>query len=62
MALVLTTILVWYTFVSVPYAAASRPALRAPGDEGLDGEVRPAVGGREAPVEELDWPEFIGLD
>ena len=70
MALVLTTVLVWYTFVSPPYAPAARPARLAPEDEGLDGEVRqarvPRAGSKaaaaDAAVEELDWPEFIGLD
>ena len=69
MALVLTAVLVWYTLVVPPYAPA--PGMR-PDDEGLDGEVRRARGARaetkdaaesfDVPVEELDWPEFIGLD
>jgi hypothetical protein len=68
MALVLTAVLVWYTLVVVPpYAPAP---LRD--DEGADGEVRRARGARaeerdgteapDVPVEELDWPEYIGLD
>jgi hypothetical protein len=62
MAFVLTTVLVWYTFVSVPCATAPRPREEEPG-----GEVRPAglrreTSDEETPVEELDWPEFIGLD
>ncbi|MFL6282513.1 MAG: hypothetical protein ACJ74Q_05040 [Pyrinomonadaceae bacterium] len=70
MALVLTAVLVWYTLVVPPYAPAPR---RAPNDdEGADGEVRHARGARAeeragteaacVPVEELDWPEYIGLD
>jgi hypothetical protein len=72
MALVLTAVLVWYTLVVPPYAPAPRRAGFAPEDEGADGEVRNAFGARpltktstkesDAPVEELDWPEYIGLD
>ena len=67
MALVLTAVLVWYTLVVPPYAPAPRRD-----DEGADGEVRHARGARaeekagteasDVPVEELDWPEYIGLD
>ncbi len=72
MALVLTAVLVWYTLVVPPYAPAPRRAGPAPEDEGADGEVRGAFGTRstkkdsaedfDVPVEELDWPEYIGLD
>ena len=72
MALVLTAVLVWYTLVVPPYAPAPRRAGLAPDDEGADGEVRGAFRTRslkkdsaedsDAPVEELDWPEYIGLD
>ena len=72
MALVLTAVLVWYTLVVPPYAPAPRRAGLAPEDEGADGEVRSAFGARsmkktatkesDTPVEELDWPEYIGLD
>jgi hypothetical protein len=72
MALVLTAVLVWYTLVVPPYAPAPRRAWPPPEDEGADGEVRDAGGVRagkgraaetpDVPVEELDWPEFIGLD
>ena len=72
MALVLTAVLVWYTLVVPPYAPAPRRAGLPHEDEGADGEVRRADGARAAtkrsaepddvPVEELDWPEFIGLD
>jgi hypothetical protein len=70
MALLLTAVLVWYTLVMPPYAPAPRSAGRD--DEGADGEVRHARGVRageragmeasDVPVEELDWPEYIGLD
>jgi hypothetical protein len=70
MALVLTAVLVWYTLVVPPYAPAPRRGLND--DEGADGEVRHARGARaderagteaaDVPVEELDWPEYIGLD
>jgi hypothetical protein len=70
MALVLTAVLVWYTLVVPPYAPAPRRALND--DEGADGEVRHARGSfaetkakteaSDVPVEELDWPEYIGLD
>ena len=72
MALVLTAVLVWYTLVVPPYAPASRRAGPRRDDEGADGEVRHARGVRageragmeasDVPVEELDWPEYIGLD
>ena len=84
MALVLTAVLVWYTLVVPPYAPAPSRAPRLPEDEGADGEVRGARGGRaeakgqelifqistrkpsagapDVPVEELHWPEYIGLD
>jgi hypothetical protein len=72
MALVLTAVLVWYTLVVPPYAPAPRRAGLVPEDEGCDGEVRGIEGARPAnksatraadvPVEELEWPEFIGLD
>ena len=72
MALVLTAVLVWYTLVVPPYAPAPGRAGLRPDDEGLDGEVRRARGAcdgtkgaaesLDVPVEELDWPEFIGLD
>jgi hypothetical protein len=72
MALVLTAVLVWYTLVVPPYAPAPGRARVRPDDEGLDGEVRRARGARaetkgaaeslDVPVDELDWPEFIGLD
>jgi hypothetical protein len=72
MALVLTAVLVWYTLVVPPYAPAPRRAGSTPEDEGADGEVRSAFGARstakaatkesDAPIEELDWPEYIGLD
>jgi hypothetical protein len=73
MALVLTAVLVWYTLVVPPYAPAPRRAGLPHEDEGADGEVRQARGAGTAetraaaeapdvPVEELDWPEFIGLD
>jgi hypothetical protein len=70
MALVLTAVLVWYTLVVPPYAHAPSRAPRLPEDEGADGEVRHARGPQakarteapDAPAEELDWPEYIGLD
>jgi hypothetical protein len=84
MAFVLTAVLVWYTLVVPPYASAPSRATRVPEDDGADGEVRSARGGRaeskgresrfeiltreptaeapDVPVEELDWPEYIGLD
>jgi hypothetical protein len=72
MALVLTAVLVWYTLVVPPYAPAQGRAWRPPEDEGADGEVRPArracgeagaeAADVDAPAEELDWPEYIGLD
>ena len=72
MALVLTAVLVWYTLVVPPYAPAPRRAGMVPEDEGCDAEVRGREGARtltkaaavaaDVPVEELDWPEFIGLD
>lgn len=70
MALVLTAVLVWYTLVVPPYSPAPRRA--GHDDEGADGEVRQARGARaeetagteaaDVSVEELDWPEYIGLD
>ena len=70
MALLLTAVLVWYTLVVPPYAPAPRRA--GHDDEDADGEVRHARGARaveragteaaDVPVEELDWPEYIGLD
>ena len=71
MALVLTAVLAWYTLLVVPpYAHAPRRAGMLPEDEGAGGEVRQARGPERAakaepadtPVEELDWPEYIGLD
>ena len=77
MALVLTTVLVWYTIVVPPYAPAPRRAWSPSDDEGADGEVRDADAAKsrnlelgisslksspEAPAEELDWPEYICLD
>ena len=74
MALVLTAVLVWYTLVVPPYAPALGRAGLPPDDEGSDGEVRHARGAcagagansdreaADAPVEELDWPEYIMLD
>jgi hypothetical protein len=70
MALVLTAVLVWYTLVVPPYGPAPRRAGMLPEDEGADGEVRQARGAgatakaepADVPVEELDWPEYIGLD
>jgi hypothetical protein len=73
MALLLTAVLVWYTLVVVPpYAPAPRRAGPLRDDEGADGEMRQARGARAGEkagteasdilVEELDWPEYIGLD
>ena len=72
MALILTAVLVWYTLVVPPYASAPGRSRSLPEDEGADGEVRSAFGARSltkdlkeepgVPVEELDWPEYIGLD
>jgi hypothetical protein len=72
MALVLTAVLVWYTLVVPPYAPAPVRAGRLPEDEGADGEVRNVKGARaetwaepegvDARVDELEWPEYIGLD
>jgi hypothetical protein len=72
MALVLTAVLVWYTLVVPPYAPAPRRAGTPHDDEGADGEVRHARGARavtknaaedsDVAVEELEWPEYIGLD
>lgn len=78
MALVLTAVLVWYTLVVPPYAPAPRRVALPNEDEGADGEVRNAPSetkgqdlkvqisnlnsSTDVPVEELDWPEYIGLD
>jgi len=72
MALVLTAVLVWYTLVVPPYAPAPSRAVLPNDDEGADGEVRqarsPRAGAKartepsDAPAEELEWPEYIGLD
>ena len=65
LALVLTFVLVWYTFVVPAHAGARSSVSLAPDDEGHDGEVRgvgpaPASGkGRPQPVEDLDWPDYI---
>ncbi len=77
MALVLTTVLVWYTLVVPPYAAAPARAGAQPDDGGTDGEVRGAgtetkdqdlkfqisnlKSSADVPADELDWPEYIGL-
>lgn len=64
LALILAVLLVWYTHVVPAGPIGSRRPVR--GGEGHDGEVRgltpqglkPAL----RPSEELDWPEYIGLD
>ena len=71
MAMVLTAVLVWYTLVVPPYPPAHVRAGLPPDDEEQDGEVRlaralravtKAAEAADVPVDELDWPEFIGLD
>ena len=65
LALVLTCVLVWYTFVVPAHAGARSPRSFAPDDEGHDGEVRgvgpapTAAKRRPQPVEDLDWPDYI---
>ena len=57
LALVLTAVLVWYTYVSVPHTSA-RVAGRGP----RDAEERGSGGGAAATGEaagELDWPEYL---
>lgn len=63
LAFVLTAVLIWYTYVSIPHTSA-RAVSRQPPDaeEHGTGVGRAAAGGPEAGAradEELDWPEFI---
>ncbi len=53
LALVLTAVLVWYTYVSVPHTSA-RVVRREPADAEDRGN-----GGAAAPADELDWPEYL---
>jgi hypothetical protein len=65
LALVLTCVLVWYTFVVPAHVSARSPRSLPPDDDGSDGEVRglrgapPAKQATPQPVEDLDWPEYI---
>jgi hypothetical protein len=65
LALVLTFVLVWYTFVVPAHAGARSPRSFAPDDEGHDGEVRgvgsatPVLKSDSQTVEDLDWPDYI---
>ena len=63
LALVLTAVLVWYTYVSVPHTSAPVRRPQAPDAEERGGGPGPAPAGNvEAEAradEDLDWPEFI---
>ena len=65
LALVLTCVLVWYTFVVPAHASARSPRSLAPDDDGSDGEVRGLRGATPPPqatpqtADDLDWPEYI---
>jgi len=70
LALVLTAVLVWHT-VLIPAnasAPAKRPRRRSPSDEERSAESRRgevysnALKDTDESVDEMDWPEFIGLD
>jgi len=56
LAFVLTAVLIWYTYVSIPHTSA-----RAVSYEPPDAEERGSGGAAatEASVEELDWPEYL---
>ncbi len=56
LALVLTVVLMWYTYVSVPHTSA-----RAVSREPRDAEERGGggVAATEEAVDELDWPEYL---
>lgn len=78
LALVLTAVLVWHTVLvpSSSHAPAKRPRRRSPGDEARAAQSRrnmlgagttwvaggPPDESAADSVDELDWPEFIGLD
>ncbi|HYE13143.1 MAG TPA: hypothetical protein VD968_01740 [Pyrinomonadaceae bacterium] len=63
LAMVLAAVLVWYTSL-VPAGAPARVIRpRSPeDDEGRGGESRPRRAPQGEAIEELDWPEYIGLD
>jgi hypothetical protein len=50
LALVLTAVLVWYTYVGPSYAPARAPRRELPEERG---------GGGGGGDEELDWPEYL---
>ena len=63
LALALTAVLIWYTYVSVPHTSA-RAVSRQPPDaeERGAGAGPPPAGESEADAradEDLEWPEFI---
>lgn len=58
LTLVLLTVLVWYTVV-VP-APAGAFVRRAAGPRDEDGQLPTRTPPADTPLEELDWPEFIG--
>ena len=53
LALVLTAVLIWYTYVSVPHTSARAVSRQPP-----DAEER-GNGGGASPADELDWPEYL---
>jgi hypothetical protein len=65
LALVLTFVLVWYTFVVPAHVSARSPRSLSPDDDGSDGEVRglraatPSKQATPQTVEDLDWPDYI---
>ncbi|HWS54963.1 MAG TPA: hypothetical protein VN228_12580 [Pyrinomonadaceae bacterium] len=61
LTLVLLTVLVWHTVVLPAPAGAFVRRAGGPRDaeEREEGGPREAAAERDAPVEDLDWPEFI---
>jgi hypothetical protein len=57
LALVLTVVLMWYTYVSVPHTSARAVRREPPDAEGRGRGGGAATRGESA--EELDWPEYL---
>ncbi len=57
LALVLTAVLVWYTYVSIPHTS-TRAVRRQPPDAEERGTGGGAAATEEA-ADELDWPEYL---
>jgi hypothetical protein len=58
LALVLTAVLIWYTYVSIPHTSA-RAASREPRDAEERGGGGAATATTDEAVDELDWPEYL---